>query len=262
MFVFAPENMLHSRVIKSSFVAVLGISLVILFASVSRGQTPSQTPIPTPSQPPADTDSGDLTKGLVEDLLGPAEESSSNKVGGPKEPSDSENPLATIRNRMIAASTILLHGDVSSKSLDVQTKILGELDELIDQIRKESQEESKKKNSSQKSQSTAQGKTGQQQRSNAKLPTSIPDEKKSQSPQVVHGNQPGEAQLNSGQSEVNLAENIRLGEGVWGHLPERVRRQMIASGAVKFLPKYQTLIEEYYRRIADDNASSNRKKPN
>jgi hypothetical protein len=79
MFVFAPENMLHSRVIKSSFVAVLGISLVILFASVSRGQTPSQTPIPTPSQPPADTDSGDLTKGLVEDLLGPAVESSSNK---------------------------------------------------------------------------------------------------------------------------------------------------------------------------------------
>ena len=219
-------------------------------------------PTPPPaSTPPQETESGDLTKGLVEELLGPSDKLPAKTGSEPNEVDESKNPLAVIRNSMIAAATILMHGDVSSRSVDVQTQILGDLDALIEKIRKETQEDSQKKKSSQQSNSQAGSKAAQKQSSNAKLPTSIPNEQQSQSQQVANGNQPGKAQLNSGKTEVNLADNIRLGEGVWGHLPERVRRQMIASGTVKFLPKYQTLIEEYYRRVADDNAATNRKNP-
>ena len=39
---------------------------------------------------------------------------------------------------------------------------------------------------------------------------------------------------------------------VWGHLPERVRRQMQSGSPEEVLPKYQKLIEEYYKRLAED----------
>jgi hypothetical protein len=37
----------------------------------------------------------------------------------------------------------------------------------------------------------------------------------------------------------------------WGHLPARIREQMQSTAAVEFLPAYQELIEEYYKRLAE-----------
>lgn len=39
---------------------------------------------------------------------------------------------------------------------------------------------------------------------------------------------------------------------IWGHLPERLRGQMQSVEAVEFLPKYRELIENYYRRLAEE----------
>ena len=39
---------------------------------------------------------------------------------------------------------------------------------------------------------------------------------------------------------------------LWGHLPERSREQMLQSFSDEFLPKYQTEIEQYYRRLSED----------
>ena len=38
----------------------------------------------------------------------------------------------------------------------------------------------------------------------------------------------------------------------WGHLPEKIRDQMQSSMSEEFLPKYERLIEDYYRRLAED----------
>ncbi len=38
----------------------------------------------------------------------------------------------------------------------------------------------------------------------------------------------------------------------WGELPEHAREQMLQGmGAEEFLPKYEVLIEEYYKRLAE-----------
>ncbi len=37
----------------------------------------------------------------------------------------------------------------------------------------------------------------------------------------------------------------------WGHLPARLRTPMLNSGVEEFLPQYQVLIEDYYRRLAE-----------
>ncbi len=39
---------------------------------------------------------------------------------------------------------------------------------------------------------------------------------------------------------------------VWGGLPERARRQMLQSPVEEFPPKYEVLIEEYFRRLSEE----------
>jgi hypothetical protein len=40
---------------------------------------------------------------------------------------------------------------------------------------------------------------------------------------------------------------------LWGHLPERSREQMMQSFSEEFLPKYELEIEQYYRRLSEEN---------
>ena len=39
---------------------------------------------------------------------------------------------------------------------------------------------------------------------------------------------------------------------LWGHLPERSREQMLQSFSDEFLPKYELEIEQYYRRLSEE----------
>jgi hypothetical protein len=46
---------------------------------------------------------------------------------------------------------------------------------------------------------------------------------------------------------------VNLLKDAWGNLPEREREQMLQAPAEKFLPKYELLIERYYKRLAEEN---------
>ena len=39
--------------------------------------------------------------------------------------------------------------------------------------------------------------------------------------------------------------------GVWGQLPERFWQRLQSAGIDRFLPKYEKLIEEYYKTLAE-----------
>jgi hypothetical protein len=44
-----------------------------------------------------------------------------------------------------------------------------------------------------------------------------------------------------------------LMKDLWGHLPERTREQMMQSFSEEFLPQYELEIEQYYRRLSEDD---------
>ena len=56
----------------------------------------------------------------------------------------------------------------------------------------------------------------------------------------------------SDKNAVELAQMQRMLKEVWGHLPPRVRAQMQSGAGEKFLPKYEKLIEDYYKRLAEE----------
>ena len=38
----------------------------------------------------------------------------------------------------------------------------------------------------------------------------------------------------------------------WGHLPQHAREQMLQNSPERFLPQYELLIEQYYKRLAEE----------
>jgi hypothetical protein len=61
--------------------------------------------------------------------------------------------------------------------------------------------------------------------------------------------------LNDGRPKpVAKADVDELAKQLWGHLPERTREQMMQSFSEEFLPKYEREIEEYYRRLGEEQS--------
>ena len=44
-------------------------------------------------------------------------------------------------------------------------------------------------------------------------------------------------------------------KAVWGHLPDKMKEEMQQAFKESDLPKYRPLIEQYFRAIAEQNAS-------
>jgi hypothetical protein len=51
---------------------------------------------------------------------------------------------------------------------------------------------------------------------------------------------------------VDKGEVNEMVKALWGNLPERDRQQMLQSFSDEFLPKYELEIEQYYRRLSEE----------
>lgn len=64
---------------------------------------------------------------------------------------------------------------------------------------------------------------------------------------------PGQARPGvPGSHRPNMAEMNELLKNVWGELPEHQREQMLELPIEEFLPKYELLIESYFKRLAEE----------
>ena len=62
-------------------------------------------------------------------------------------------------------------------------------------------------------------------------------------------------QPRGGSSRIDRGPSMEPKEMVgrlWGHLPDRMRQQLQSSFSEQFLPQYERLIEEYYKRLAEE----------
>lgn len=58
---------------------------------------------------------------------------------------------------------------------------------------------------------------------------------------------------------VDKGEVNEMVKALWGHLPERSREQMLQTFSDEFLPKYDLEIEQYYRRLSEEQGESQAK---
>lgn len=158
-------------------------------------------------------------------------------TGGEDIGEEDENPLLRIRRRMKLAEELIAAKGTSSDTQELQQLIAKELAQLVEQAQKQGQSGSggqrkpqagkQSKSANPMGEGTGEAKAGQPRDSSQRVEQGSPD--------------------------ATTAEETRaLMRGLWGHLPEKVREQMLNAPAEQFLPKYEKLIQEYFKRLSEE----------
>ncbi len=141
--------------------------------------------------------------------------------------------LGKIEAQMRQVQQRLRENDLSSGTLASEQQIVAELDRLITELER---------------------KCCQSSSSSCKL-SSATKKKKPADPKANAGRQAArgkaEAVGNGGETTSSQTELQTAVKKVWGQLPDRLRRQIENASHVEFLPRYRRLIEDYYRRLAE-----------
>lgn len=152
---------------------------------------------------------------------------------------EDDNPLLTIARRMREVGTRIARSDPGADTQSQQEQIVADLDRLIQQAR---QRCAACKPSDKPSQSASRSPGGQpkpSQNAGGNKPTNKPAAVANAKPRGGEARHPDMQQMREAMKQL------------WGELPPRDREQMIQSPPEEFLPKYELLIEAYFRRLTE-----------
>jgi hypothetical protein len=153
---------------------------------------------------------------------------------------EDDNPVLGIARRMIDVQTRIADSDAGEKVQDEQKKIVADLDKLIEQAKKSCKCSGSCSKPGQCSSRTPS--------SGAKKPGSKPGNKPSTKPAQQSSQRPPDKKT----VKPDPAEMRNLIKDLWGELPPNVREQMMQNPSEQFVPQYETMIEEYYRRLSEE----------
>ncbi len=159
--------------------------------------------------------------------------------------SEDENPLLDVARQMRRAEGLIAETESGRQTQDVQRQIVARLDELIQQARSCS----KQCSPSQSKSKVAPRRQVRQPKSKPKPKSGKPSQKPSTDPRAKPGD--------SGSPGLTPEQVQDLVKAVWGELPETQREQMLEWAGDEFLPKYEVLIELYFRRLAEQRGPKN-----
>jgi hypothetical protein len=154
--------------------------------------------------------------------------------------SEEENPLLDIARQMRQAEGLIVGNESGDPTQKVQRQIVSRLEELIEQARSCC----KPSSSSQCSPKVAARQKVRQPKKKPGQGRGKPTQKRAANPKTL----PGKADATA-LSKDQMRELIK---SVWGELPETEREQMLESAGEVFLPKYQLLIERYFKRLVEE----------
>jgi hypothetical protein len=211
-----------------------------------------------PPKPATKTSLDDeLLKGLGNDLtkeldnlpsLKPAVKSSDGKAkGSPStvidgedlgQPGEDQDPFNRIARRMRQVESQIAQDQSGFETQQKQKQIVDDLAVLIEKLNKQCQCSGGECKPGDKSQ--------QSQRSTSK--SKEPSAKVAKNPATDSGDR-----LRNDVTAKATADAIRQNmKDAWGNLPERLREQMLQTSVDEFLPKYELMIEQYFKRLAEE----------
>jgi hypothetical protein len=148
-----------------------------------------------------------------------------------------KSALARLRDKLKRASNLLAEKRTDNAVIDLQFEIETDLQDLLRQTGG---------SSSQASGNAVQQSTGESNGDNR--------------PDTTHANnaEKNGSSSKNGATAVNRNPLKSLVRDSWGNLPERARQELQSVSGEDFLPKYQRMIERYYRRLADEASRKKR----
>jgi len=218
---------------RSFAAALIVLAWLLLTVAVAVADEPPKPPPAKPSSLDQQLLDG-LDRELLQGLPGGVKPAAAGDKTGPSSasPIPSDNPLANIAERMRQVESRLGRQDTSPETQAVQKQILAELAELLEQARQQQASGQNKPGSPGSGNKPAGGGSGN--------PTPAPPRDSTN-------------RIEQGNVEAAQTTDVKdLLRRIWGHLPDKVRDAMQASLSEQFLPKYERVIEEYYKRLAEE----------
>ena len=158
-----------------------------------------------------------------------------------------ESPLERIEQRMAAAGDLIESQNTTGETKVVQQQIINELDQLIDKLNKQCKNckngQCNNPGQQQTQKQTPKPGQGSKPQQSSSSQAAAADSSATQGGQAVEG-------------ELNQAANTPIVKQLWGQLPERLRQQLLQSSADEFLPKYREQLEQYFRRLAEEQSDA------
>lgn len=191
------------------------------------------------AEPPAISEQPDalrLPKNLDRQLFKKFSDQQGEDIGQPSQ----QSPLVDIEAAMRNAQSLIAKAESVEQGALVQQQVVADLDALIEQLAKQcaacqNPSDAECENPGSRRSETAGSKPG------------TPKGK------GTSAAQDSTARLDPGSAEaVDMAEMQELIKDLWGHLPARVREQLLQAPTDEFLPKYELEIEKYFRRLAEE----------
>ena len=181
---------------------------------------------PRTGQPqPRELDAEDLSRQPMRELA-------------PAGAAEEEEPLAAVAREMREAQRRIARSESGRRTQAVQQQVVAELDRLVQQARTPGSE------------SQAQPRTASTTERGpiVQPPPPQPPGAKSASPR---GGSAGKRSAAGPPPQAAGMAKIRgLLENVWGELPHKQREQMLQTPVEEFLPEYESMLEDYFQRLA------------
>lgn len=221
--------------------ALLGTLLVLIIAPATNAEDKSKL-----DEELMESLDSELLEGLetipADEAAEPAAEPG--KEQSPDIATSDEDDFTRISKRMHEAERLIPQTESARTTRKLQKEIVSDLDKLIAQL----EQQCKK---CQGGASSGGKPSGQQtaKRENVKQPSQKPGDGEHDA-----RNPARDSTQKLGKDEARKADMEQMKgllKDLWGQLPAKAREQMLQSSPEEFLPKYELLIEDYYRRLAE-----------
>lgn len=151
-------------------------------------------------------------------------------------------PLVSVAERMRDVQGLLGRGECGAAAQDAQRQILDSLDQLLQQA-------------GQSCGGACASKPGGSQPSGAAKAGNGPQPGTKQGTTSNQTSQPAtgaDRASQDGSPRIDPAQTRALMKRLWGELPPRRRQQMLQIPVEEFLPRYEAMIEDYFRRLSEE----------
>jgi hypothetical protein len=228
-----------------------------------------------PPKPPAKSSLDDeLLKGLDNDLTRelddlpslkpqpkPSGKSGDGKTNKPEsaiidgedlgQPGEDQDPFNRIARRMKQVESRIAHDQAGTDTQQKQQQIMADLSALIEKLNQQCQCQGGECKPGDKPQDSERSKPGKGSKPGGSKSASNPARESSDRLR----NEPA---TNPNTNAEAIRQNMK---DAWGNLPLRLREQMMQASVDEFLPKYELMIEQYFKRLAEDENTSRSQQP-
>lgn len=151
-----------------------------------------------------------------------------------EESDETKNRLQQVRDKMLEVQELLIQQKLSTENENLQNEIIEELKLFVTDQKKKSQK-SNPKNKQPKDQKQGQNAASNSQTNEKSNKPETPDDQRNQ--------------------QLRDNESAKRFEKIWGHLPDHLKQNELNIRSPKFIPKYRELIQNYFKRLAKENAT-------